>query len=195
MADHTDLLSRSRLDALVDGVFAFAMTLLVVNVTLPEGFAPATGAELARTLFNLADTFLAYVITFVVLGGFWIWRAKDEARSTTSGALVWATLTHLFFVTLMPFSMVVIARYSFAPAIWVYSGNMIFLALTAAMIVRVEARDAGRQLLAQNLAGYALLIVTAILSIAIAAFSPDYAMLAYLLNFASPLLTKERIAA
>jgi len=31
---------RSRLEALTDGVFAFAMTLLVVNIELPEGFHP-----------------------------------------------------------------------------------------------------------------------------------------------------------
>jgi len=177
---------------LVDGVFAFAMTLLVVNVTLPEGFAPETSAELANALLGLKDTFLSYVITFVVLGGFWIWRVKGDELSTASGALVWAVLVHLFFVTLMPFSMVVIAQYSFAPAIWIYSGNMIFLALTAAGIALVVAHDSDRQLLPSDIAGYALLAATAILSIVIAAFSPDYAMLAYLLNLASPLFTGRR---
>lgn len=177
---------------MVDGVFAFAMTLLVVNVTLPEGFAPETSAELANALLGLKDTFLSYVITFVVLGGFWIWRVKGDELSTASGALVWAVLVHLFFVTLMPFSMVVIAQYSFAPAIWIYSGNMIFLALTAAGIALVVARDSDRQLLPSDIAGYALLAATAILSIVIAAFSPDYAMLAYLLNLASPLFTGRR---
>ncbi len=177
---------------MVDGVFAFAMTLLVVNVTLPEGFAPETSVELANALLGLKDTFLSYVITFVVLGGFWIWRVKGDELSTASGALVWAVLVHLFFVTLMPFSMVVIAQYSFAPAIWIYSGNMIFLALTAAGIALVVARDSDRQLLPSDIAGYALLAATAILSIVIAAFSPDYAMLAYLLNLASPLFTGRR---
>lgn len=187
-----DGLARDRLDALVDGVFAFAMTLLVVNVALPDGFKPETGVELARALLDLQDTFLAYVITFVVLAGFWISRVKGNGLATASGALVWAVLAHLFFVTLMPFSMVVIAQYPFAPAIWTYSGNMILLALTAIAISRVLARDAGRRLLLRDVSGYVLLTASAVLSIAIAAFSPDHAMLAYLLNLASPLFAGKR---
>jgi len=181
------LLPKERLDALADGVFAFAMTLLVVNVELPDNFRPDNAAELAQALFDLSDTFLAYVITFVVLAGFWIWRIKGNDLSVASSALVWIVLAHLFFVTLMPFSMTIIGRYDFAPAIWMYSGNMILLALTAIGIGLISARDAGRQFLLRDVSGYVLLIGSAILSIAIAEFSVDYAMLAYLVNLAAPI--------
>lgn len=188
------LLPRERLDSLVDGVFGFAMTLLVVNVDLPADFEPANAAELAQALFDLSDTFLAYVITFVVLASFWIWRVKGSGRPAAGGGLVWAVLAHLFFVTLMPFSMIVIGRYELAPAIWAYSGNMIFLALTAIGIVLVSARDEGRQFLLYEISGYVVLIASAILSIVIAAFDVDYAMFAYLLNLASPILGKRQSA-
>ena len=49
---------RSRLEALTDGVFAFAMTLLVVNVDLPEGFNPASGPELLSGLVRLEEAFI-----------------------------------------------------------------------------------------------------------------------------------------
>ena len=62
---------RSRLEALTDGVFAFAMTLRVVNIELPEGFHPKTNEEFLSGLANLSDTFIAYLITFFVLVSFW----------------------------------------------------------------------------------------------------------------------------
>jgi uncharacterized membrane protein len=188
------LFPKERLDSFVDGVFAFAMTLLVVNVELPDDFKPRNVAELAQGLFDLSDTFLAYVITFVVLAGFWIWRVKGDDLPAASRPFVWVVLAHLFFVTLMPFSMLVIGRYDFAPAIWTYSGNMIFLALTAIGTGLVSARDAGRQFSLSDVSGYLLLIASAILSIMIAQINVDYAMLAYLLNLASPVLARRPVA-
>mgnify|MGYP001389434768 CR=1 FL=1 len=179
---------KDRLDSFADGVFGFAMTLLVVNLDLPEDFTPAGATELTDALLDLGDTFLVYVITFVVLGSFWIGRAQANAPVTASVPLVWTFLVHLFFVTLMPFSVVLIARYEFAPAIWAYGGNMIFLALTAMSIRLVSARDGGSQFRVRDGTGYLLLIASAILSAAIAAFNVDYAMAAYLINLAPFLL-------
>ena len=44
----------SRLEALTDGVFAFAMTLLVVNIELPQGFDPKTNREFLAKLADLS---------------------------------------------------------------------------------------------------------------------------------------------
>ncbi len=182
------LIARERLDTLVDGVFAFSMTLLVVNVELPDDFRAINGSELLHALLKLQDTFLGYVITFAVLGSFWIWRPQLKGAPVASASLVWSLLAHLFFVTLMPFSMGIIARYSFAPAIWLYRGNMLLLALTGIGVNRATSHDTGRQLKLNDISGYILLIATAILSIVVAAFKPDYVKLAYLVNVALPLM-------
>jgi hypothetical protein len=57
-------------------------------------------------------------------------RAHQGGAGTASGTYAWSVLFHLFFVTLMPFSMIVAGRYDLAPAIWVYGANMVLLALT-----------------------------------------------------------------
>ena len=75
---------RSRLEALTDGVFAFAMTLLVVNIELPVDFHPKTNQEFLDRLFSLSDTFTAYLITFFVLVSFWFGRAQEN-RGTRKG--------------------------------------------------------------------------------------------------------------
>jgi len=59
MAETKEFISKGRLDALTDGVFAFAMALLVVNLDLPEDFHPQSAAELVSALLDLGGTFIA----------------------------------------------------------------------------------------------------------------------------------------
>ena len=187
----TDYVSKARLDALTDGVFAFAMTLLVIKVDLPEGFHPASAAELISALLDLSATFIAYLVTFLVLSTFWLGRARTkEEPEVTSGGYAWSVLFHLFFVTLLPFSMIVAGRYNLPPAIWVYGANMMLLALTAIGITLVIERDIHRRLVPSGRPEYAVLIASAILSMAIGFYSPDSAMYAYFLNLASPLVRR-----
>jgi uncharacterized membrane protein len=189
MAKPDEFISKGRLDALTDGVFAFAMTLLVVNLVLPEDFRPTSDAELTSALVDLHGTFIAYVITFLVLASFWFGRArtKEEPEAAT-GAYAWSVLFHLFFVTLLPFSMIVAGRYNLAPAICVYGANMVLLALTAIGITLVVERDTRRRMVPSGRAEYGVLIASAMLSVAIGFYSPDSAMYAYFLNLASPLV-------
>jgi uncharacterized membrane protein len=118
MAEPKEFISKGRLDALTDGVFAFAMTLLVVKFDLPEDFHPKSAAELISGLLGLGGAFIAYVVTFLVLATFWLGRArtKDEPEEASS-AYAWSVLLHLFFVTILPFSMIVVGRYDLWPAI------------------------------------------------------------------------------
>jgi uncharacterized membrane protein len=125
---------RSRLEALTDGVFAFAMTLLVVNIELPEGFHPKSNQEFLERLSGLSDTFVAYLITFFVLVSFWFGRAKETGEpEMSSAAYAWAVLLHLLSVTFLPFSMLAVGRYDLPAAVWIYNANMILLALTASL--------------------------------------------------------------
>jgi TMEM175 potassium channel family protein len=189
MTETKEFISKGRLDALTDGVFAFAMTLLVVNLDLPQDFHPSSAAELISALLDLGGTLVAYVVTFLVLASFWLGRARTkEEPESASGAYAWSLLFHLFFVTLLPFSMIVAGRYQLAPAIWVYGANMIFLAVTAIGITFVIERDIQRRLVPSGRLEFGVLIASAILSMAIGFYSPDSAMYAYFINLASPLI-------
>ena len=191
MAETKEFISKGRLDALTDGVFAFAMTLLVVNLDLPEDFHPTSAAELISALLDLGGTFVSYVVTFLVLASFWLGRARTkEEPEAASGAYAWSLLFHLFFVTLLPFSMIVAGRYNLAPAIWVYGANMVLLGLTAIAITLVIERDIQRRLVPSGRPEYGVLIASAILSMAIGFYNPDVAMYAYFLNLASPLVRR-----
>jgi len=167
------------------------MTLLVINIELPEGFDPKTNREFLQGLSGLSDTFIAYLITFSVLVSFWFGRAKQTTEpEMASAAYAWATLLHLLGVTFLPFSMLAVSRYDVAGAVWIYGANMILLAVTALIISRVAERDSGR---ARSATGYVeggILILSAVLSMIASLWSPDDAMLFYLLNLASPLAAR-----
>jgi uncharacterized membrane protein len=197
---------KSRLEALTDAVFAFAMTLLVVNIELPQDFHPKTNREFLDGLSGVSDTFTAYLITFFVLVGFWSRRAQETGEpERTSPAYTQATLFNLLGVTFLPFSMLAVNRYDLAASVWLYGANMIWLAVTALLISRVAERDSpragearGGTARAADGKGHAadgriklgLLIAAAILSMIASLYSPDYAMLLYLLVLASPLVAR-----
>jgi uncharacterized membrane protein len=176
---------------LTDGVFAFAMTLLVVNIELPEGFDPKTNREFLNRLWDLSDTFTAYLITFFVLVSFWFGRARETAEpEMASVGYAWAVCLHLLSVTFLPFSMLAVSRYDVAGAVWIYGANMIMLAVTALAISRLSARDSGRAGAPDGRVELGVLIVSAVLSMIASLWSPDDAMLLYLLNLASPFVAR-----
>lgn len=174
---------------MTDGVYAFAMTLLIVNIELPDGFAPKSNQDLISALAGLTDTFISYVITFVVLASFWLGRARaNGGPETASAGYAWAAILHLFPVTFMPFSMLVAGRYDYPAAIWLYAANMILLALSAFALLLLGGRKSARELLPDGSVELGVLIASALLSMVLAEISPGNAMLAYLLNLATPLI-------
>lgn len=182
---------KSRLEALTDAVFAFAMTLLVINIELPQDFHPKTNQEFLHGLSGLSDTFTAYLITFFVLIGFWSGRAQETGEpDMASPAYTRATLFNLLAVTFLPFSMLAVSRYDVAGAVWIYGANMIVLAVTALAISRAAERDSGRAPAPDGRIKLGMLILSAVLSMIASLYAPDYAMLLYLLVLASPLVKR-----
>ncbi len=182
---------RSRLEALTDAVFAFAMTLLVINIELPVGFHPKTNQEFLHGLSGLSDTFTAYLITFFVLIGFWSGGAEETGEpDMASPAYARATLWHLLGVTVLPFSMLAMSRYDLAAAVWIYGANMIWLAVTSLAISRIAASDSGRPRASDGRVKLGMLILAAVLSMVASLYSPDWSMLLYLLVLASPLVAR-----
>jgi uncharacterized membrane protein len=191
MAESGGFLPKDRLDALTDGVYAFAMTLLVINLELPDDFHPKSPGDLVAALLDLQGTLIAYVVTFVVLAMFWLGRARpSNGTEFVGGAFTWAVLAQLFFITCMPFSMMVLGRYELSPAVWLYAINMTLCAAMAIVISYLGERDSGRR--AENTGRFELsvLIVSAVASGVISLFAPGHAMWAYFLNFAAPPLKR-----
>lgn len=100
-----------RIETLVDGVFAIAMTLLVLGITVPSIVNP-TEAGLYQALINLLPNFYSYFISFILLAVFWrINHTQFNRIKRADGTLLWITIIWLLFVALVPFSAFFVGEY------------------------------------------------------------------------------------
>ena len=195
MPEHSDSVSKTRLDALADAMFGVAMTLLVIDIRLPESFSPKNAAELLDAVLDLKSKILVYAITFFVVGLRWMGNSKLAAgRETVTEQFARWTLLHLFLITCMPFSTMMIGRFDdYALSVWIYAANMALAALVSIRLNTIAENEGWRTAgLQDGTRALWLLIATAMISVAISFYDPGWAMLAYLLNFVRPLIVRRR---
>ncbi len=94
----------------IDAIFAIAITLLVIEIRLPAMGIESSDA-LSRALEGLVPKFLGFVISFFVIGRFWIGhhRVIGHLRTCDDG-LVWRNLLFLLTIAFMPFPTAVISE-------------------------------------------------------------------------------------
>lgn len=104
--------SLDRLSALSDGVFAFAMTLLVLDLHLPGLGGVRSEQDLWRALVAMGPSLLMYLMSFLTLGIFWNGQ-QTQLNYIEQGDrdLTWIHLAFLFTITLMPFSTRLLAEF------------------------------------------------------------------------------------
>jgi uncharacterized membrane protein len=169
-------LSKSRIEALSDGVFAIAMTLLVLKLEVPEH--QHSNEEMLRQLLDLRPQFMAYVITFLIAGGFWfLHHLTFHFIRNVTAFLVWVNLLFLMFVSLLPFSAGLMGHLFMHPVSqFFYFGNQLAIALLLNLhwqyarrknlIVDTEASEADHLSLRVGMtaAVFAVCMVTALLA-------------------------------
>ncbi len=103
-------LSTQRIEALCDGVFAIAMTLLVLDIPVP----PSSTAG-ARALFHaLWPDMASYIASFAVLGVYWVGQhTQFHFIRHADQVLLWMTLLFLMLIAAMPFSAALIGHFDF----------------------------------------------------------------------------------
>jgi uncharacterized membrane protein len=104
-------LPKARLDAFADGVFAIVITLLVLELTVPEG-----SVNIISGLLQEWPVFLAYLISFAFIGSVWISHSSITCLMKKETPHSYhLTLLMLFFVSLLPFTTKLMATHLGAP--------------------------------------------------------------------------------
>jgi uncharacterized membrane protein len=191
-ADHPAGVTKHRVEALSDGIFAVAMTLLVIELKLPDHASIKTQAQLMTATAQLLPKFIAWVISFLVLAIFWVSHHRQFHYVHRIGTrLIWVNMLMLAFVSLMPFSSAMVGEYGgsfFGQAI--YAANMAMLGLVSlwsSRLVHRQSRDAGTPM-PDNVYRAARLRTVCLLGLCgldlvIAWFAPPFATMAYMLMF------------
>jgi uncharacterized membrane protein len=114
----------SRVVAFSDGVFAIAITLLVLNLTIPDRL-PA-GESVADALWDQNGDLLAYALSFAVIGRLWLVHHRFFGEITHfDGNLMALNLVYLGFVVLIPFSSDVIGNHGdTSGGVIIYAANL-----------------------------------------------------------------------
>ncbi len=123
--------SRSRMEALSDGIFAFAMTLLVLTLDVPEGARDLSNPALVAMLAGYLPDLYHYLLAFFILASFWVaHHAQADRLRHIDRRFLWMNITTLMFVTLVPFSVNLIGDYpdeTFAAV--VFETNLLLIGL------------------------------------------------------------------
>jgi len=101
-------MSRARLEAFSDGVIAVAITLLALDLTIPD----PTHGELLTQLGNHWPQFAAYAVSFFTIGIIWVnHHARVSQIAVVDRTLLFINLVLLLFVVLIPFATATMATY------------------------------------------------------------------------------------
>jgi uncharacterized membrane protein len=121
------IFTKNRLEALSDGVFAIVMTILVLEISVPLITGTPASTELRRRLLEMWPIFLAYGVSFLVLGVIWInHHFMFHHIRRADSRLVWINILMLMFVALVPFSTSLLGEYGETQtAVVVYGANIL----------------------------------------------------------------------
>jgi uncharacterized membrane protein len=104
--------SLERIGALSDGLFAIAMTLIVLEIQVPAVAGIDSDAKLLAALGDLAPRFLTYLLSFMTLGIFWNGQQTQLSYLTRGNRdLSWLSLLFLAIVALFPFTTSLLAEF------------------------------------------------------------------------------------
>jgi uncharacterized membrane protein len=134
--------SVARLEALSDGIFAFAMTLLVLQLRVPASDAVHSEHDLWLALVALAPRLLTYLMSFLTLGIFWVGQQTQLSRLARSDRdLTWMHIGFLLWVAITPFSTALLAEFiTYRIALLAYWFNLLLLGVMLLVSLRYAAR-------------------------------------------------------
>lgn len=106
-------IGKTRIETLSDGIFAIVMTLLILELHVPNLPTNAPNVEVVPALIALWPKFLSYMVAFVSLGFFWVGHhIMYHGIRRADRTLLWLNIFFFMFVSLLPFSTSVLNAFS-----------------------------------------------------------------------------------
>ena len=185
-------MGKGRLEAFTDGVVAIIITIMVLEMKVPQG------SDLT-SLSESVPVFAAYVLSFVNVGIFWVnHHHMLHATAHIDGRVLWANLFLLFWLSLIPFVIRWIDEAGFAPLPTAAYGVVLATAavgytlLQAAIVARNGRTSALALAIGSDLKGKISLTIYAT-SVLLAFFNPWISIALYILVAAIWLVPDRRI--
>ncbi len=181
-------LTTHRLEALSDGIFAIAMTLLVLNLNIPPMSESMAAAELPGKLLELWPHFFALAMSFFLLSVFWIIHHRQfHVIKRVDETLLWLNAATMLFIILIPFSTSLHGEYeSTRIAALFFEGNLFFAGIASFLTYRYATyrhklvdEDLTSRQIRIALTRNAAMPVASLVAMGVSFITPQYSTLTY----------------
>ena len=173
-------MSKGRLEAFSDGVIAILITIMVLELHVPEG---ADGAALRA----LAPTFWSYVLSFIFLGIYWNnHHHLLQLAKQVNGTVLWANLYLLFWLSLVPFATGWMGQNNFAQLPVALYGGVLWMSglayyILTRILVSLHGKDSPIDTALRNTFKESASLVAYALAIVLAFVNPAFSLALYVL--------------
>lgn len=184
-----DEMGLERLVFFSDAVFAIAITLLALEIRLPEDIAHASNTELLNSLLDIWPKYLGYIISFLSIGNFWVIHHRQyryiERYDTR---LLFINLLILMSVAFIPFPTAVISENGNRTATILYALSASLTGLLSTLLwvyashkQRLVAKDLPYPVIHRGVTRNLIAPAIFLFSIGLSYFDPDLAKLSWIL--------------
>lgn len=139
------LIDHARVVGFSDAVFAFAATLLVLKIDLPELSSVDVNTQLPAALFLLWPQYFANIVSFLLIGYYWInHHALFGMLRKYNMTMVWLNLVFLICISFLPFPVDLFGSYSTVPAVVMFYAGSLAVAGTVMALMWWYAAGPGK---------------------------------------------------
>jgi len=176
-----------RIETLVDGIFAIALTLLVLNLSIPQLTNSMSNIAVEGYLMGLIPDLFTYALSFVILAIFWRINHQQFYRiKRANSVLLWITVIWLLFVALVPFSTSLMGGYGETQAANIFFDiNLLLIGVFSGLIWYystkkgfIDKKLTGEKILEINKLNL-LLPIVALIAIGVSFITPSWSTLTY----------------
>ncbi len=135
-------MNKTRLEAFSDNIFAIAVTLLILNVKLPNA-ERETAHQLSHVLLHVAPNLATFAFSFLVIGSYWIAHHRIFSFvKVVDNTLLWLNIIYLMFIALIPFPAALVTQNPLLPvSIICYTATLLIISIMHFIILEYLLRN------------------------------------------------------
>ncbi len=140
-SERTKAFDLDRTIALSDGIFAFALTLLVLSISVPEIASGSSSSELWAALKSREQELISYLISFAVIGSFWVRHHKFcGSLKAVDGPFLAINLVYLATIAFIPYPTQILGDFQNSAAFAFYATAIALSILVSAVLAEYSRR-------------------------------------------------------
>lgn len=181
MAHSTFNLPTNRIETLADGIFAIAMTLLVLGISVPNLPSSTDPQVFSAYIFSIIPEIFVYILSFILLAVFWLNHHVFFVIKKSDITLLWINIFFLMSIAIVPFTTSLIGKYGkFQLSVLLFDLNMLIIGI---LFYSIFAYAASHDFIADSVKKNSKIIQRSNLIL------PTLAMIAIIISFFNPILS------